>query len=200
MKKFIAIIFIATSCSNPTSELASYYEPSSQFLKEIDLEVRSISNSNELTGYLERISELDQKYRIEENSILEDFGYDSKEHKNIWKKIHQTDAENYFRVGAILERYGYPKVDSVGKIAAKAPWIVIHHSPYYEHRVKHFKVIYLAYLEGDLEEDALGMLMDRMHVIKFNKTFQMSGPYDMSDRIDTLIEVLELEKQITGLK
>ena len=147
---------------------------------------------------MENIGQLDQQYRNEEAVILQQFGHDSKEHQEIWKKINKTDAENYFRVEAILNEFGHPNVDGVGKQAATTPWIVIHHSPLYEHRTKHFGMLYRAWLDGNLDDSAFDLFMDRMYRMKFNDRFDMPSPYRMEHKIDTLIKVLELEKLIDG--
>lgn len=194
----LTLLIIVSACTNPASELSSHYQATPELLNKIEQEVQGISNSLELQEYLENIGQLDQQYRTEEKDILQEFGHDSDEHQEIWKKINKTDAENYFRIEAILNEYGYPNLDSVGQQAATTPWIVIHHSPFYEHRVKHFQTIYEGYLNGNLDEDAMGLFLDRMHLMKFNEMFDMPSPYRMNTKIDTLIKVLELEKIVVA--
>lgn len=189
---FLLLLFF-TACQSPVNEFESYYKPDHELSAQIDKELQSITNARGLADYLERIHHLDQQYRMEESLIVQEFGYDSEEHKNIWKKINQTDAQNYFRIIEIFNKFGYPHIDSVGKQAAMTPLLVIHHSPFYEHRVKHFGMVYKGYLDGNVDEGAICLYMERMHMMKFDEMFKMPGPYRMNNKIDTLIKVLELE-------
>lgn len=177
-------------------ELEKYYEPNEDLLNQIEKEVQSLKNSAMLQAYLESILNLDQKYRIEAQKLVATHGYDSEAHQNMWKKINQTDAENYFRVVAVLRKFGYPNIDSIGIEAARAPWLIIHHTPHYEHKAEHFNIIYKAYLDGNVDENAMGLFMDRMHHMAFGEMFHMPSPYRMNDKIDTLVQVLSLEEQM----
>jgi hypothetical protein len=145
---------------------------------------------------LEDILELDQRYRIDSKNVIETFGYDSEEHRTISEKMQTTDAENYYRIDAVLKKFGYPSIDSVGEEAAKTPWLVIHHSPIYEHRVKWFPAIYSAYQDGNINESRMLLFLERMQHWKFKETFQMKSPYIIEDKIDTLISLLRLEEII----
>ena len=198
MKNLLPILIFIAACSKPVPDLNSYYEPNTVLQSKIDQEIAVISNAGKLQEYLENIKQVDQQYRKEEVDILDQYGHGSDEHKVIMEKINQVDAENYFRIEAVFKTFGYPNIDSVGEEAAMAPWIVIHHSPIYEHRIKHFQMIYGGYLNGHLSEDAMELYLDRTYKMKFNKMFKMPSPYRVNSKIDTLVKVLNVKVEVVG--
>ncbi|MDW3190850.1 MAG: hypothetical protein R8G66_00710 [Cytophagales bacterium] len=94
-------------------ELEKLYEPNEELLNKIEQEIQALTDHAKLQAYLDNILNLDQQYRIAAKQLVETHGYDSEAHQNMWKKINQTDTENYFRIVAVFEKFGYPNIDSV---------------------------------------------------------------------------------------
>ncbi|MDN4165853.1 hypothetical protein QWY31_10080 [Cytophagales bacterium LB-30] len=59
-------------------------------------------------------------------------------------------------------------------------------------------MLYQAYLDGNLDDNAFELFMDRMYQRKFNESFNMPSPYRVEQKIDTLIKILELDGLIEG--
>jgi len=194
---FFVILTFALGCNFEIgNSQIDKYQPTPEFQAKIYNEVDSINSSVELQAYLRQIYALDQKYRAEENDVLDKFGHDSKEYKQIWEKINQTDAENLVRVEYIFKKFGYPKRSEVGEIAASAPWFVVHHvSGDNAVREKHFKIIYRAYVDGNISGGQMDFYLGRMYRIKFGTYFNMPSQFKEHEKIDTLIQILELKKK-----
>ncbi len=175
---------------------SGYTEPSNEFILQTKIEVGQLTNSSELQDYLESILLLDQKYRNLEINIVKEFGPDTDEYEDIWYMINKTDAENLVRIEAVFDKFGYPNIDSVGRTASHAPFLVVHHSSYYEPRLKHFSTFYKAYEDNNIKGGILEFYLDRMYHMKFNDSFIMEGNYRIEDKIDTMIVLLNLEDRI----
>lgn len=195
LKLFLITLIIAPILLCCESKFEAY-QPSEAFHGQIKREIDSIKNANDLQFYLLKIQDLDQMPRQQENVVVENFGQDSEEYKIIWEKINRADIENKIRIRYLLEQFGYPDSDSVGQNAAEVPILVIHHSPEYNDRVEYFPIFYKAYKEGNIRSTLFSLYLDRMHMKKFNRYLEMKGPYKPDQKIDSLINLLDLKVQI----
>ncbi|MEM9859640.1 MAG: hypothetical protein AAF843_19970 [Bacteroidota bacterium] len=198
MRFYVCIVTLLFACITDKNNNYATSEPTGELALAIKQEIQAISNASQLQQYLEKIHACDQLYRTEEKRILSDFGHDSPEYDQIWEIITQIDLDNYFRIQAVLDEFGYPEIDSVGETAAATPWLIIHHSPFYEHRVSNFNVLFNAYQKGDLGKNAFDLFLTRMYSMKYHKSFRMPSPYKIEAKIDSLIQILELEKLVTN--
>jgi hypothetical protein len=187
---FSALAIVILSCENQPKE----YVPGMAFERQIKEEIVSLNNSLRKESYLLYINRLDKEPRIQEEKVLENFGYESEEYKTIKEKISRTDIENLLRVEYYLEKYGYPDADSIGGLAVVTPIFILQHSPSYEKRVSYFDMIYKAYLDKDIEADLLVIYLDGLHQLKFNEFLKIDGPYQPIEKVDVLLEKLELKK------
>ncbi|MDW3190849.1 MAG: hypothetical protein R8G66_00705 [Cytophagales bacterium] len=51
-------------------------------------------------------------------------------------------------------------------------------------------------MDGNVDENAMGLFLDRMHQMAFREMFHMPSTYRMDDKIDTLIKVLSLNEHL----
>jgi len=195
MKQFIlaigAIIVVMSSCK-PKANSETF-----NFEKEI-LALESVQNKRD---YLEKIFEDDQKLRDGKGSeIMIKYGMDSKEYNDHIKLMNKQDEENLNKIETYFKIYGHPKQSEVGEIAAITPWAVIHHGQEYEPRERNFSVLYSAYLNGDLDDGQVSMLLGRMYEMKKGERFRMMGDYNSEGKIKQLIEKLNLSTQKANAK
>ena len=77
---------------------------------------------------LDSIHVEDQKYRREIESIKNEYGWESKEMKDHWKKIRKADEGNLVVVEQILDQYGWLSSKEIGVTANSTLFLVIQHS------------------------------------------------------------------------
>jgi hypothetical protein len=77
---------------------------------------------------LDSVYKTDQSTRLNAVAVNNEFGQESKEAKEMWKKIKQKDSVNLFLVSNIIEKYGWPGKSVVGAIGNSAMFLVIQHA------------------------------------------------------------------------
>jgi hypothetical protein len=181
----IVIIFGCNSQRNQNDEKAN----------DIHNEIQQLETINSKKTYLENILEQDQLVRNGEKSseLVLKYGRDSEEYREYVKAQWKRDEINLRKIEAYLKKYGYPKKSELGKDAAIAPWIVIHHSTDTGIRNRNFEILYQAYLTGDIDDNAMSMYLGRTYEFSFKERFRMESPYKSEDEINRLIEKLNLE-------
>lgn len=146
--------------------------------------------------FLDSIGKLDQRVRQEEIAALQLYGYDSEEHKNAMTRMVETDASNLACIEAYLERYGHPTLSSHGLDCSAVPGLVIHHAPGgLESRVRNFKYLYQGYLDRDVYEEDLIMVLNRAYQLKYGERIEWDRPYRSEEELDTLIQSLGLREE-----
>jgi hypothetical protein len=159
----------------------------SQELK-VNLEVEKLASNSDKIKYLEMVYDTDQNIRKNNDAEL-DLG--SKAEKEHYKKMDSIDKLNYKRVDLYLKKFGYPKKDSMSVKAASAPWLVIHHSNLNDRR-KHFKTLHKAYQEGNIDVMQFDFYLGRTYQMKFGEYPKWEGPYKPEDKVEWLIQELDL--------
>lgn len=162
--------------------------------EQIEQELELLVTKSLKREYLERIFEQDQYYRKRDSEIIESIGYDSKEHKENTALMMRNDVENVLKMDGYLKKFEYPDPVEFGTDAANTPWLVIHHSTDTGIRYKYFNILYKAYSENKIDDNAFALYLDRTYMFVFGESFEMSSPYQMDDRIEKLIELLEMEE------
>ncbi len=161
----------------------------------LQAEVYELEDNSDLRIYLHRMLANDQRYRNMEDSIISTFGYESDEHFDLWDKIHLADAENVVRVAALLERFGYPDIDSVGKNNAMVPILVIHHTNDFDLREEHFPVFHDAYRQGHIDDEMMLLFLERTYHLKNEEAYpNEEGVFQYVRRIDDLIFELDYDQ------
>jgi hypothetical protein len=103
----------------------------------------------------------DQKYRMQSDRIEEEYGWESKEMKDLWKIINETDSINLIKVKSILDKYGWLGVDEVGRQGNSTLFLVIQHSDQATQE-KYLPKMREAVKNGKAEGSNLALLEDRV--------------------------------------
>src|SRR5690606_18869385 len=88
----------------------------------------------------------------------------------------------------------YPKKVLFGKDERVVPWLVIHHSTNISVRNRYFDILYNAYKDGNIDETAFSMYLNRTYKCTFGEDFDMKGNFSSDIEISSLIEKLGLEQ------
>ncbi|QNK64667.1 hypothetical protein H7F33_09395 [Pedobacter sp. PAMC26386] len=117
-----------------------------------------------LKSELEVIYINDQKYRLPLDSMINQYGADSEEVDELWRKMAIADRLNLKKVRSILDTFGWLGPKKVGSKAAFALYIVIHHADDYPKlQVKYAKMFKKAILDGTSDgKDNYAFLQDRI--------------------------------------
>lgn len=117
--------------------------------------------NKELAGQLENIYTQDQQYRQKLGDIEARFGMESKEMKDLWRKIESTDSVNLIQVTAILDKFGWLGPDVVGPQGNETLFLVIQHSDQTTQE-KYLPMMRAAVKRGDAQGSRLALLEDRL--------------------------------------
>jgi hypothetical protein len=126
-------------------------------------------NYGQLQLQLEEIHEKDQQYR---RTIPKDYKQNSKEMRELIKKIEVQDAANLSVVKHILDTYGWIGRDRIGSKANGALFLVIQHADL-KTQEKYLPMLRKAVKEGKAHPGDLALLEDRVAVRQGKK--QMYG-------------------------
>lgn len=172
------------------------YEPelSGTVKRRIENEVNGITNAQEMTTYLKEIQATDQGVRKRTAQAEIDFGSKSEEARLANLAQAQLDLENLSKIELILAKFGYPGRDVVGRNTSDIPLVIIHHSPTYETKTKHFETLYTVYLDQQINENLFSTYLGQMYQMKFGARFDMppGKPFTLAQEVDTLIQILAL--------
>lgn len=159
----------------------------------IDNEISKLINNSEKISYLEMIYNLDQNIRDGEGSeIFLKYGQNSSEDLAFGERMDSIDNLNFERIDLYLRTFGYPDKDSVTEIALATPWLVIHHNSNNSKRKKHFKLLYKAYQDKNIDSDQFDLYLRRTYNIEFGEFPRWEGAYKPEDKINWLIKELGL--------
>jgi hypothetical protein len=183
---FFLLLLFFVNCGQPPAEQKDY--------SYLDAEIAQLQTDMDIRIYWETIYDDDQKYRREESLILQQYGYESKEYKDAWKKINEMDDLNIVKVEKMLAKIGYPQTKELSSKAASAPYIVIHHSSDYDTRKRNFHHLYDAYKTGNLKEGPFSLYLNRTYEIKNGKRYEVGAVFKEEERIKEIIEELGLEE------
>ncbi len=82
----------------------------------------------DLKAILDTVYADDQNNRLKINDIEKEFGFQSEQMKLLWQEIKRKDSINLVKVKQIINRFGWPGIDLVGKKGAKTIFLVIQHA------------------------------------------------------------------------
>ena len=109
---------------------------------------------------LEQVYDNDQNLRIELDDIILKKGNNSKEVKELFKKINKKDKENLLIVTSVLDTYGWLSESVIGKKANRALFLVIQHSNM-NIREKYHHMIDKALTTGSIDSSDFALFQDR---------------------------------------
>jgi hypothetical protein len=143
-------------------------------------------------GYLKAIYSNDRAVRLYEDSVMVVAGFRSDEHLAAIDSMYRMDSTLTAKINDYLNTYGYPEKESYGDIATLTPLLILNHSANENVRLSHFKTLYKAYKEDNIEERRIIEFLEREYRLRFNKEFR-SYSRDKA-RIKELMQELELKK------
>lgn len=172
-------------------------EENNQHTIDIAGEIAILSTPEQHRQYLERISDDDQNVRSSEEAaeITLKYGKDSPEYLAYVRAQLRQDSINLLKVDQYLRKFGYPDKEVVGKEAANAPCLVIHHLTDTGLRNWYFEILYKAYLDGNINDTYMSLYLGRTYAFLHQEQFQMENPYTSKDEINGLIKALGLEEE-----
>lgn len=143
-----------------------------------------------LVAILDTVYIEDQKYRQQIDEIESKFGWESKEMQDHWKIIHEKDSINLIKVCKILDIYGWPSPDVVGRQGSSAIFLVIQHSelPIQE---KYLPLMREAVKNKKAQGSSLALLEDRVALRQGKR--QMYGSQVTRDEETGIYYVLPLD-------
>lgn len=142
--------------------------------------------------YLRHVLDLDQNVRKDLASLPGDAPEDVRQQAE--QLISRTDAENLVRIEAYLGHYGYPKKSVLGVNSTECVALVIHRQDDLTVRRKYFPVIYQSYATDRLNPELMLLFLERTYHIQNGEAYEQEGPFQYQQKIDTLIELLDLQQ------
>jgi len=121
-----------------------------------------------LVAILDTVYQDDQKYRLELDTMIEKYGWNSAEIKAQWKIINEKDSINLVKIKKILEERGWLGVDIIGVKGNTTLFLVIQHANR-ETQEKYLPVMREAVKKGNAKAQNLAYLEDRVALRKGEK-------------------------------
>lgn len=124
----------------------------------------------ELAKELRTMREIDQKLRKKWAKIASSGNTDSKKFKLLTNKVVATDSSNTERLKVVIDKYGWPTYDLVGKRASGSAWIIAQHAdrdPLFQ--IKCLPLLKKAVDNGQSDPVQYAFLYDRVQVAKGEK-------------------------------
>ena len=109
-----------------------------------------------LINRLDSIYKNDQFYRQKRRVIEKEYGRQSIEIDNLWKKIHEIDSLNLIEVKEIITEFGWLGADAIGEQGNKAIFLVIQHADIQTQNY-YLPIIREAYKLGNLTSEHLAL-------------------------------------------
>ena len=161
-------------------------------------EIQELKTKNQRDTFLANLYVRDQAMRVsnEEDRIISQDGYNSKEHKEFWERVNKIDLENYHQLKFYLEIHGYTEETSFFSSNAKSSFgaIMAHHHEYND-QLKILKLLIPAYKKQFVSIDTIVWIMSEMHEAKYHRLFDVGKErYTVEDEFEGLVHKLELTK------
>lgn len=132
----------------------------------IGCDQRPFINTKELAEELDSIMVVDQKYRAQMQGVQQEYGWNSPEMSELWKKQNEIDGSNLKRILEIIDLVdGYPGISLVGISSSKVTFYVLQHAPD-SIQEQYYNLIIKAAEENELDRRLAAMYQDRylMHL------------------------------------
>lgn len=126
------------------------------------VEVTGQSKFNkELSAQLDTVYNEDQTGRVKIDSLQKLYGWKSEQVQSLVKKMQIQDSINLVKVKKIIDMYGWPGPDEVGKQGAKTIFLVVQHADSLT-QVTYFPLMQEAVKKGKARPQDLALLEDRI--------------------------------------
>ena len=157
---------------------------------DIDSTLEKLNSDFAKVAFLREIMLEDQRVRKEESDILQQYGYESAQHKAAIEALIATDELNLVKVDKFTEKFGAPKENSVGRMQAEAIWYVIHHSQGVDARSRYFDILTQAYETSAISGGQYTLYLNRWYERESGERLIMEGSYTEEAEIAKLHELL----------
>ena len=114
-----------------------------------------------LSVLLDTVYKEDQTDRLKIASLEKQYGWQSGQMQSLLKKIDIQDSINLSKVKKIIDTYGWPGPDEVGKQGAQTIFLVIQHADSLT-QSRYLPVMQEAVKKGKAQPEALALLEDRV--------------------------------------
>lgn len=142
-------------------------------------------NKIKTESYIPLIKTLDSIYYDDQNNrqkidqTKKKYGSSSKQMKELWQEIKETDSINLIKVATIIEQHGWLGPEFIGQRANSTLFLVIQHSDQ-KTQEKYLPMMREAVLNGKAEPSALALLEDRVALGQGKK--QIYGSQIITDK------------------
>src|SRR6185312_4647836 len=117
--------------------------------------------NKELAAILDTVYYEDQSGRLKIDSLQKLFGWKSEQVQSLVKTMFITDSINLIKVKNIIDTYGWPGPDEVGKQGAQTIFLVIQHADSLT-QVTYLPAMREAVKKGKAQPKYLALLEDRI--------------------------------------
>jgi hypothetical protein len=143
-----------------------------------------------LSEELDSILQQDQKYRIQLNASGAQYGWDSKQVKELWVLINRADSLNVLKISKILDERGWLGPDIAGTDGNRALFLVVQHANS-KVQEKYLPLLQNAVNEGKAQASQLALLIDRVAISQGKK--QIYGSQIQQDPVTFTYTIFPLE-------
>lgn len=163
------------------------------------MRIDALRTTESQRAYLTELLRLDQEYRDREltTTLVAQHGYDSPKMDSFRRSFMLRDLANFAKAHYYVRYHGYPDPDSVGSHAARAPWLVFHHTHYRQYQRENYDTLAAAHRRGGLEDDMLAFYLGRAYRDRFGRRHVMPNPYTPARELDTLARLLGWDEPST---
>ena len=158
--------------------------------------IDALRGTAEHRAYLKELLADDQHLRQGQDAALwAEHGYASAQADSFRTLFMARDRINFAKANYYVERYGYPDPNRVGVVAARAPWLVFHHTHYPAYQRTNFDSLSAAYRRGWIDDDQLTLYLGRAYRDRFGDRHEMPNPYTPQREVELLIKKLGWEEE-----
>ena len=186
LKKLTILLLIITSigCQENTPQPPN-----------LDKEIATLNSPEKLAAYYTEIRTTDQQVRGEyTTAVLQKHGANSVQYREHIRLQKEQDSLNLIKIEKLFVKYGYPKTNEVGELAASAPWTVVHHASKLQDRLDNYKMMRAGYRVGEIDDTAFAMYLNRTYEhLNNGQRLRMQGTFKTKTQIDSLLTLLNLD-------
>lgn len=162
------------------------------------VEISSLSSSQEHKAFFRLIWDLDQSIRKTERDVVAEFGYSSPKHDSIVAIWETIDRFTFNKMREYLSIHPFPSRDKYKASPGLTIITVFHHVPGTPEDIDlkrlYFPIFFKAYENGDLYIGDLWMFLYRLYK-QINNENYVNQELGDEEQIEEMVRLLELEKK-----
>jgi tetratricopeptide (TPR) repeat protein len=132
-----------------------------QLLEAVAYNEQQLGKYKRIKDRLAEVFVLDQKYRNKFQSVIDSFGFNSREMKHLQRKMKKADAKNLKYVSNLIDKFGWISYDSIGVEGSNVLFMVIQHADSITQE-KYLPLMQNAVKQNKALANQLAMLEDRV--------------------------------------